>query len=59
MAFEKELALGKLELDTLKMAAGGERVAMAVLLGTHDASGCAGGAPWVFRVALSISLARC
>jgi hypothetical protein len=52
MALEKELALGQLYFDALKMAAGGEGVSVTVLLGTDDASGCTSSTSGMLRVAL-------
>jgi hypothetical protein len=52
MPLEQGLALGDLLLDALCVAAGGECLAMPVLLMAGGAGGGASGASWMLRVAL-------
>lgn len=52
VALEEELALGKLELDAVEVAAGGDGVAVAVLLGAGDARGGTGRAAGVLGITL-------
>lgn len=51
-AFEKGIALGELVFEMFSVAAESEGLTMSVLLVTGGPGGCAGGASWMFRIAL-------